>query len=206
MSGVGRIVILNGAPRSGKSTIVTAIQEGCDVSWTNLGVDEAVRTTPPEFLPGIGLRPGGERPDLENYVEQRFAALYESVATLSEQGRNVVVDVGHHESYSRPLGTLQAAAQRLEGLPAWLIGVMCPLEVVMQRRDRDPDAEYLGTTDDGEVPEPVRRWQIEVHRPGIYDAAVDTSVLTPGACAQVIAHRLGAEPESLNRIAHGASG
>lgn len=34
------------------------------------------------------------------------AALYESVASHSRLGPNVVVDVGHHDSYSRPLGIL----------------------------------------------------------------------------------------------------
>ena len=35
----GQIVILNGAPRSGKSSIVQAIQENLDGVWINLGVD-----------------------------------------------------------------------------------------------------------------------------------------------------------------------
>ena len=202
MGAGGRIVILNGAPRSGKSSIVAAIQESFDGAWHNLGVDRAMRTTPAELLPGIGLRPGGERPDLEEYVQQQFAALYESVAALCEQGGNVVVDVGHHDSYTRSLGTLRAAAERLEGLPAWLIGVMCPLDVVMHRRDSDSDAGYLGTTDQGTVQEQVRRWQIEVHRPGIYDAVVVASELTPNACAEAIAHRLLTAPTALSRIAN----
>ena len=36
------------------------------------------------------------------------------------------------------------------------------------------------------VPSPVRRWQHEVHRPGIYDLEVDTSRLTPQQCAEAI--------------------
>ena len=35
----GQIVILNGAPRSGKSSIVRVIQETFDDPWMNLGVD-----------------------------------------------------------------------------------------------------------------------------------------------------------------------
>ncbi len=35
----GQIVILNGAPRSGKSSIVNAIQETFEGLWMNLGVD-----------------------------------------------------------------------------------------------------------------------------------------------------------------------
>jgi chloramphenicol 3-O phosphotransferase len=35
----GQIVILNGVPRAGKSSIVAVIQETFDGPWMNLGVD-----------------------------------------------------------------------------------------------------------------------------------------------------------------------
>jgi chloramphenicol 3-O phosphotransferase len=69
----GQIVILNGAPRSGKSSIATAIQETFDGVWMNLGVDHFMRMTPARYLPGIGLRPGGERQDIEPLVPIRIA-------------------------------------------------------------------------------------------------------------------------------------
>jgi chloramphenicol 3-O phosphotransferase len=68
----GRIVVLNGTPRSGKSSIAGAIQERFDGVWMNLGVDHFKAMTPKTYQPGIGLRPGGERPDLEPLV----ASLY----------------------------------------------------------------------------------------------------------------------------------
>jgi len=166
-------------------------------------VDSVLATTPAERLPGIGLRPGGERPDLESFVRQGFIDLYDSVAALSEQGKNVVVDVGHHDSYTRSLGTLRADARRLDGYPAWLIGVRCPLDVIMERRDADAGDTYVGTSNYGQIPEPVRRWQTEVHHPGIYDTDVDTSVLTPDECAREILSRLDGDrpPSALHRLA-----
>ena len=66
---LGQIVVLNGIPRSGKSSIVAAIQEIFDGPWMNLGVDTfKERVTPKRYSPGIGLRPGGERPDLEPLI------------------------------------------------------------------------------------------------------------------------------------------
>ena len=53
----GQIVVLNGAPRSGKSSIAAAVQDAFDGVWVNLGVDVARAMTPPRFQPGIGLRP-----------------------------------------------------------------------------------------------------------------------------------------------------
>jgi chloramphenicol 3-O phosphotransferase len=58
LDGVGQIVILNGPPRSGKSSIATVIQEPFDGVWMNLGVDRFKQMTPDRFQPGIGLRPG----------------------------------------------------------------------------------------------------------------------------------------------------
>jgi chloramphenicol 3-O phosphotransferase len=72
----GQIVILNGAPRSGKSSIVAAIQETFDGPWVNLGVDTFKRhVVPKRYSPAIGLRPGGERPDLEPLIAVLYAAM-----------------------------------------------------------------------------------------------------------------------------------
>ena len=97
MSKLGRIVILNGTPRSGKSSIATTIQNTFEGLWMNLGVDHFMKMTPEDYQPGIGLRPGGERPDLEPIIIQIYQAMYESIAAHSRQGINVVVDVGHHD-------------------------------------------------------------------------------------------------------------
>ena len=41
------IVVLNGTPRSGKSSIVTELQSVLEGVWMNLGVDVSRRMTPP---------------------------------------------------------------------------------------------------------------------------------------------------------------
>lgn len=198
----GTIVILNGAPRSGKTSIVRALQEASAAPWINLGVDMMAAATPARHRPGMGLRPGGERPDLEDLVVRLYAALYDSVAAFGRHGLDVVVDVGHHDAHSRPLGTLADAARRLDGLPALLVGVRCPLEVIMARRDAGGPG-YARSGHGGEAPEPVRRWQEEVHRPGIYDLEVDTSTAGPEACAARILRHLdtGPRPSALARLA-----
>ena len=199
-TGPGQIIILNGAPRAGKSSIVEAIQETFDGPWMNLGVDTFVRhVTPPRYRPGIGLRPGGERPDLEPFVVASYAAMYESIAAHSRLGLNVVVDVGHHDGYSRPHNILAECARRLAGLPVLFVGVHCPIEVIMERRNAgQPGREggYVTGSADEAVPAPVRLWQREVHIPGTYDLEVDTSVLSPAECAVAIRRRLAEGPAS----------
>ncbi|MCX5518975.1 chloramphenicol phosphotransferase [Kaistia defluvii] len=190
----GWIVILNGAPRSGKSSIAAAIQESFDGAWMSLGVDAHVNAiTPPRFRPGIGLRPGGERPDLEPLLPAFYAALYESIAAHSRLGLDVVVDVGHHDDYSRPLRILPDCARRLAGLPVLFVGVRCPIETNMQRRRAGQvgrEGLYAVGTAGEPVPAPVQRWQNAVHVPGIYDLELDTSQLTPAECAARILARL----------------
>jgi len=199
----GQIIILNGAPRSGKSSIADVIQETFDGCWMNLGVDGFMRMTPKRYLPGMGLRPGGERPDLEALIPLLYRALYESIAAHSRLGLPVVVDVGHHNAYTTPQGILTDCARCLGGLPVLFVGVHCPLEIIMQRRlqtgwhsDNAPDAP---------IPPPVQRWQQAVHIPGIYDLEVDTSTLSPAECAALIHQRLldGPAPTAFQRLANG---
>jgi chloramphenicol 3-O phosphotransferase len=190
-SAPGQIIILNGAPRSGKSSIAAAIQETFDGVWLNLGVDAFMGMTPRRYQPGIGLRPGGERPDLEPLIPVLYAALYESIAAHSRSGLNVVTDVGHHDAYSAPLRILPDCARRLSGLPVLFVGVRCPIEVLMARRSA---TGWSSGQDDEAVLARVRRWQEAVHHPGVYDVEVDTSVLSPAACAEAIRRRLADGP------------
>ena len=191
----GQIVVLNGAPRSGKSSIAAAIQDQFDGIWMNLGVDVFARhVTPARYQPGIGLRPGGERPDLEPFVVASYSAMYDSIAAHSRLGLNVVVDVGHHDSYSVRRSILSGCVKRLEGLPVLLVGVRCPIEVIMERRRASSAGPYVVGSPDEPIPEPVRLWQREVHEPGIYDLEVDTSRLSPEECAAQIWRCLEATP------------
>jgi chloramphenicol 3-O phosphotransferase len=205
----GQVVILNGAPRSGKSSIVAVIQDTFGGPWLNLGVDLLVHgVTPHRYRPGIGLRPGGERPELEPFVVASFAALYGSIAAHSRAGLNVVVDVGHHEAYSRPLGILGSSAKQLAHLPVLFVGVRCPIDVIIARRaegSASGDRQYLRGTEEEDAPDRILRWQREVHRPGIYDLEFDTSVLSPEQCAAAVMGRLrnGPPGDAFARIARG---
>jgi chloramphenicol 3-O phosphotransferase len=186
-SGPGKIIILNGAPRSGKSSIVSVIQQTFDGIWMNLGVDQFMSMTPKKFLPGVGLRPGGECPELEPIIVTMYHAMYESIAAYSRLGLNVVVDVGHHDNYSMPRGILFNCARILKGLPVLFVGVRCPLDEIMKRREM---TGYKGFDDKGSIPAPILLWQQFVHIPGIYDIEVDASIQSPEECAEMIYKRL----------------
>jgi len=201
----GQIVILNGTPRSGKSSIATVIQNTFEGVWMNLGVDRFKQMIPERYQPGIGLRPGDERPDLEPLIVILYHAMYEAIAQHSRLGLNVVVDVGHHDAYSVPRGILPNCAQLLQGLPVLFVGVHCPLGVVMERRRATWHVDNpVGVS----VPNAVSLWQQAVHVPGIYDLEVDTSVLSSEECADVIRQRLekSPPPSAFQRLAAMATG
>jgi chloramphenicol 3-O phosphotransferase len=109
-----------------------------------------------------------------------------------------VVDVGHHDAYSRTLGILPACARRLQGLPVLFVGVRCPLDEILRRRaaSESEAGRRYAQAEGGEIPVPILRWQEAVHVPGHYDLEVDTSQATPEACAEQILSAVSREPQA----------
>jgi chloramphenicol 3-O phosphotransferase len=189
---LGRVVILNGAPRSGKSTLARAIQKQVPGAWLNLGVDNFMKTLPPALMPGIGLRPGGERPDLEPSVAKLYDLLFATIRLQAEAGFDIVSDLGLHEGYSTPLGIIDRAAAVLGPLGALLIGIDCDIDEIMRRRNADPQSGlYVG----GDTPPPpVLRWQDAVHRDKDYDLRLDMGRLSAEDALTEVVALLAAPP------------
>lgn len=184
----GHIVILNGAPRAGKSSLARAVQAQVPGRWLHWGVDALNAGLPADLLPGIGLRPGGERPDLEPAVAGLYQAFFAGLAAFARQGFDVVSDLGLHDDYAAPLDPLAMLEVALAGLPVLLVGVECDLEIVMERRRADPQGGfYLAGPG---VPAPVRRWQQAVHAGKAYRLRLDMGVLAPEDGARRIAAAL----------------
>lgn len=209
----GQIILLNGAPRSGKSSIVKVIQNTFDGVWINLGVDSFIQTLPDHLKPGIGLRPiapnsPAERPEIETIIPTLYAALHESIAAHSRLGLNVVTDIGYHDAYAKPLTVLEDARKQLEGLPVLFVGVRCNIETIMQRRNSGDPTKYATGTESNPIPEPVRRWQEAVHKDMSYDLEVDTSRASPEECASEIQEFLSRSnfPSSSGRKGQGMEG
>ena len=205
----GTAVILNGAPRSGKSSIASAIQQMSREPWMNLGADRFIDITPPRFRPGIGLRPagivnrpGGERPDLEPLIPNMYEALYDSIAVQLRKGLNVVSDVAHHDDYATVSGILYDCAKRLNGLRVYFVGVRCPVDEVWRRR-RETWHRGEDIPDDAPVPDLVRIWDREVHKPGIYDLEIDTSEMSAETGGGMILRHIetGRAPDAVKRLA-----
>jgi chloramphenicol 3-O phosphotransferase len=190
-AGPGQIVILNGEPRCGKTSIAQAMQEGAAEPWLNLGVDAAAGWLPDRLRPGVGLRPGGERPGLEDAVVVLYRALFDAIAAHARLGLNVAVDAGLHESYSRPLPIVGDCARRLARLPVLFVGVRCAADVVWRRRAETWDQHRESAN--RSLLNAVARWPEAVHA-FAYDFEVDTTAASPADCAERVLRRLRAGP------------
>jgi chloramphenicol 3-O phosphotransferase len=129
----GTVIVLNGTPRSGKSSIARAIQETFQGTWINLGVDVSRTMTPPRAQPGIGLRPGEPSHPAAAFVPILYGALWESIAAHARLGLNVVADVGLYDP-----AIADDATRRLAGLQVLTVGVRCPVDTVLERRSASP--------------------------------------------------------------------
>ncbi len=172
----GNIIILNGASSSGKTSIVKAFQALMEAPYIDAGLDRFLWMLPARYLErplwddvlGLAERAG-------DMGHQLVTGMHQSIAALSRSGLNVVADhVLVEEAWLRECAVLFA------DLPAWLVGVRCPLEVLEQREKLRRD-RTLGQ---------ARLQHDPVHRHGIYDLEVDTSIQSPEECAREIKKRI----------------
>ena len=82
----GQIIILNGAPHAGQSTIAAAIQDSFDGLSLDLGVDRSMQMTTARYRPALGLRPAASGRISEPVVASSSAAPYPSIAAHSRLG------------------------------------------------------------------------------------------------------------------------
>lgn len=188
---MARLIVLNGVPRSGKSSIAAEVLRLGGGPWVNLGVDSLRGQLPERLQPGIGLRPNAGRQDLEPYVRTLFLGLYASAIGWLDAGVSVCMDVGHHDAFRRPLGTLPACARLVGDRNALLVGVRCGLDEIGARRE----ATAMAVAE-----ERLWDWESAIHSPGVYDLEVFTDRCTPEEAARAILSFQGA-PEAFLRLA-----
>lgn len=176
---LAQVIILNGGSSSGKSSVATSLQDILATPWLRLGVDEFIETLPPRLLTddsGItfgddgSVRPGPEFRRLE-------AAWMRGVAAMAHAGAHIIIEevfVGGVESRNR----WQVA---LTGLDVFWVGVHCDPAVAAEReRARGDRVSGMAETQ-----------ALAVHIGAAYDLEVDTSAISPRACAQLIAQAAG---------------
>jgi chloramphenicol 3-O phosphotransferase len=182
----GTIIIINGTSSSGKTSIVRALQDLLEAPYLEAGIDKFIFMMPERYL---------DRPlwdDVLGLADHAGAAghalvsgMHQAIAALSRAGVNVIADHVLVEP-----AWAQECARLFADLPAYLVGVQCPLDV-LEQRERSRKNRTLGQ---------AKAQYGVIHRYAAYDLEVDTSVLDPQECARQIQARLGQPPQAFQRM------
>lgn len=165
----GKVIVLNGASSSGKTSILNQLQGLFVEPYLNVGIDKFIWMLPKRYLDrplwddvlGLATESGAMGSRL-------FSSMHKVIQLLSLEGMNVVAD--HVMVEPEWVGE---CARLFSPLPAYFVGVQCPLEVLIQREFARKDR----TLGQAEAQFPL------VHKDIIYDLVVDTSLLSIEECA-----------------------
>jgi len=191
---VGRVILLNGAPSSGKTTIARALQEVLD---------------PPHWYRSLDdFRKGYLDRHLESsrgpWWTTKDRTLFELVLRGYLRALREMALVGNHvisEAVILP-ASLGLYLEAFSRVPVLLIAVRCPLPVA-ERRERERTDRHLGRPIELAVPE----FDL-VHSHGAYDAEVDTSVTSVADSVAAIVALVAAPPSptAIERLANRRNG
>lgn len=182
----GKVIFINGTSSSGKTSIVRALQNLLEEPYLEAGIDKFIWMLPERYLDrplwddvlGLADRAGKAGHSLTS-------GMHRAIQALSKAGTNVVADhVLVEPEWARDCADLFA------DLPAYLIGVHCPLDV-LEERERSRKNRTLGQA---KLQFPV------IHKYVAYDLEVDTSLLSPEKCASRIRSRLGEPPQAFRKM------
>jgi chloramphenicol 3-O phosphotransferase len=169
MTAYGTIVILNGASSSGKTSILRALQAMLPEPYLDAGIDKFIWMLPKRYLDrplwddilGLAIQPG-------ETGRRLFTGMHRAIAALARSGNNVLAD----HVLVEPAWVSECASLFYD-LPAYLVGIRCPL-AVLEERERTRKDRTLGQ---------AGAQYLLVHAHCIYDLEVDTSLLNVAECA-----------------------
>jgi len=156
--GPGRIILLNGASSSGKSTLAKALQQALDEPFLHLSSDQLV---------AAGMLPARreDRGPFNWWHELRprfFAGFHRCLPALATAGNDLIVEhIIEFRSWRDELTVL------LADIDVYLVGVHCALDE-LDRRERARGDRRIG---EGRAHVEVDR----IHTFGPYDLDVDTT-------------------------------
>ncbi len=185
----GSIILLNGVSSSGKTSIAYALQNLFEVPFLHISIDNFFRTLPTRFIDYLSgtVEPSeGELEKLRTYFPRLLAGTHASVAALSSEGNNLIVDYVFEQR-----SDLRACVNRLAGFPVFFVGVYCSLEE-LERREKQRDRR-----------QGLAKHQLEiVHTYSAYDVEVDTTSTSTKECALKIkeAFEDTSEPTAFKRL------
>jgi chloramphenicol 3-O phosphotransferase len=187
-----RVVILNGGPSSGKTTLATAFRDRRAAAgdfWLLMGIDDVLSKIPNEWkgsgsdrgpfaADGVRFEMTQEGPAVRvGSIGRRMLRVYQAeVAAAAHGGLNVIVDevVIDRTSWDDWTGALA-------GLDVVWVGIRCAPEVA-EARNRARGDRFAGL---------ARAQAATVHRDARYAFEIDTTTQTPDEALSQLTHGLG---------------
>jgi chloramphenicol 3-O phosphotransferase len=176
----GRVIFLNGASSSGKSTIARELQKVLPDPYLHVSIDAFLHLLPAPFLDDGG--------GLARELPRLLAGFHASSAAIARAGNCVIVDTVLQEP-----AWIAPCVRAFEGLEVIFVAVRCSLETLESRESARGDRR-VG----------MARYQYDrVHAHGVYDLEVDTSIVPLGECVSRILEyaRSGARPTAFAKLA-----
>jgi chloramphenicol 3-O phosphotransferase len=182
----GTILFLNGASSSGKTSILKILQDKLPEPYLDMGIDRFIWMMPRRYL---------DRPFWDDVLGKAvhagtsgrilFSGMHNAIAAAAQAGNNILADhVFVEEDW------VKECARLFADMPAYLIGIQCPLEI-LEQRERERKDRTLGQA----------RAQFDIiHKYTVYDLEVDTSLFTPEQCVGQIIERLQSPPVAFKKL------
>ena len=175
--GAGRIVLLNGASSSGKTTLAKALQDRLDTPFLHVSSDQLVAMIPAH------REPSGPFAWWTDMRPKFFAGFHRCVPALASAGNDLIVD--HTIEFPAWRDEL---ASLLHGFDVFLVGVHCDLDEIDRRErrrgDRTPGEGRTHVEHDG------------IHTFGPYDLEIDTTTTEPSSLATTVLDAWNRRPTS----------
>ena len=129
----GKIILINGASSSGKSTLARQLQQALPIPFWHFSFDHLRDSN---ALPMARIRSG--EMDWSAMRPAVFAGFHRCLPVLAEAGNNLIVDhIIENEMWMSDLVTL------LGGLDVFFVGLHCPLPE-LERRERERGNRRVG--------------------------------------------------------------
>ena len=177
-----RVVILNGASSSGKSSIARALQAQFAEPWLSFSVDDLIAAMPMAMLEadgGFEVGAGGEVVVGQRFIDLNIAWEH-GIAAMVHAGAPVIID----DVFLRGHINQERWVAALAGIATLWVGVHCEPAVLAQR-ERSRGDRTVGMAAD-QLP--------LVHTGVAYDLEVDTTHQSPRECAARIIALAGPGP------------
>ena len=129
----GKIILLNGASSSGKSTLAAALQQVLDEPFWHYSIDHLLAA---KVLPSKRIEEGHF--SWRDLRPQFFAGFHATLPVLAEAGNNLIV-----EHIVETAEWMERLTRLLERHDVYFVGLHCPLEE-LERRERARGDRRIG--------------------------------------------------------------